>query len=172
MGLVLGQLRQQRLQRQVHQAGEQREDRQQVEEPGPTEAPLQPDAFPHERHHVEVEVPVIDVVQRGQNQAAPFTEPVGLMDTHTGLGWNTSSYTAGRSRAPLAENVTYLHGRSHGEQVKVHVEGQDGQSNGWDVVQAHVEQLGCQEQQPQLGSPMSAPHSPRAGSGSTPLTWV
>lgn len=62
VGLVLGELRQQGLQRQIDQSGDQREDWQQVEEPGPAQPALQRGAFPEEGQHVEVEVPIIHVV--------------------------------------------------------------------------------------------------------------
>lgn len=52
----------------------------------------------------------------------------------------------------------YLHQWSCGEQVKVDVETQDSQGDGGDIVQTHLEQLGAQEQQAQLGAPRSAAH--------------
>lgn len=55
--------------------------------------------------------------------------------------------------------VKYLHQGSSRKQVKVHIESQNSQGNGWDVIQTHLKQLGCQEQQSQVGSPLSVPHT-------------
>ena len=83
---VIGKLRKPRLQPQVHQSREQREDRQHIEEPGTAQTSLQVDALPQEGSEVEVQVPIIYVVQRGQEEAAPVTMPIGHLDTHTCLG--------------------------------------------------------------------------------------
>lgn len=53
----------------------------------------------------------------------------------------------------------YLQQWSCREKVKVHIESEDSQGDRWDVVQAHLEQLGGQEQQSQLGGPLSVPHT-------------
>lgn len=55
--------------------------------------------------------------------------------------------------------VHYLHQWRCWEQVKVHVEPQDSQRDGGDVVQTHLEHLGGQEQQAQVGSPLSVSHT-------------
>lgn len=55
--------------------------------------------------------------------------------------------------------VTYLHKRSHWKQVQVYIESQDSKGDGGDVVQAHLEQLGGQEQQAQIGSSLSVAHT-------------
>lgn len=44
------------LQQQIHYSSEQREDWEQVEEPGSPQSPFQPDSLPEKGHHVEVEV--------------------------------------------------------------------------------------------------------------------
>lgn len=53
----------------------------------------------------------------------------------------------------------YLHQWSCREQVKVHVESQNSQGDRWDVVQTDLKNLGGQEQQSQVGSPLSVPHT-------------
>lgn len=53
----------------------------------------------------------------------------------------------------------YHHQWSSREQVQVGVESQDSQGDWGDVVQTHLEELGGQEQQPQLGPPLSPPHT-------------
>ena len=58
-----------------------------------------------------------------------------------------------------AASVSYLQQRSSRKQVEVHVESQDRQSDGRDVVQAHLKQLGGQEQQAQMGPPLSGLHT-------------
>lgn len=85
VGDLLRELRQRHLQQQIHHPGEQGEDGQQVTEPGSAHPPFQPDSFPEEGHHVEVEVEVIGMVQGGQHQSAPLLVPVGPLNTHTGL---------------------------------------------------------------------------------------
>lgn len=53
----------------------------------------------------------------------------------------------------------YLHEWSCRKQIEVGVESQDSQGDRGDVVQTHLEQLGRQEQQAQMGSPLSVPHT-------------
>lgn len=83
--LVLGQLGEPCLQRQVERAGEQRKDCQHVCEPNAAQAAFQTDPLHDERHHVEIEVHVVGVVERRQEEAAPLARPVRLMDAHTCL---------------------------------------------------------------------------------------
>lgn len=83
--IELGDFCDQHLQQHMNEAGEQRKDRQQAEETGRTQTSLQPEAFPEKRHHVEVEMPIIDVVQRGQEEAVPLFIPVHMLEAHTGL---------------------------------------------------------------------------------------
>lgn len=56
----------------------------------------------------------------------------------------------------------YPHQWSCREQIKVGVESQDTQGDWGDVVQPHLEQLGGQEQQAQVGSPRSVPHTEKS----------
>lgn len=69
----------------MNEAGEQRKGQEQAEETGQTQTLLQPEAFPEKRHHVEEEMLVIDVVQRGQEEAMPLFIPVNMLEAHTGL---------------------------------------------------------------------------------------
>lgn len=82
---LLGEFRQRHLHQQIHHSGEQGEDGEQVQEPGSAHLPFQPDSFPEEGHHVEVEVEVIGMVHGGQHQSAPFLVPVGALHAHTSL---------------------------------------------------------------------------------------
>lgn len=54
--------------------------------------------------------------------------------------------------------MNYLHKWNCWKKEKVHIESQDAQGDWGDVVKAHLEQLGGQEQQAQLGSPLSVSH--------------
>lgn len=51
--------------------------------------------------------------------------------------------------------MSHLHQGSSWEQEEEHVQTQDSQSDRRDVVQAHLKHLGGQEQQAQVGSPLS-----------------
>ncbi len=73
------------LQKQVDQSGEQGEDREQVRKPGTSQLPLQFDALPKERGHVEVQVHVVSMVKRRQQQTIPVSVPVRLSNTQTCL---------------------------------------------------------------------------------------
>lgn len=52
----------------------------------------------------------------------------------------------------------YLHKWNCWKKEQVHIEPQDGQGDWGDVVKAQLEQLGGQEQQAQMGSPLSVSH--------------
>lgn len=66
--------------------------------------------------------------------------------------------------------VIYPQERSCWEEVKVNVESQDSQSDRGDVVQAHLEQLGAQHQQAQMGRPRSPAHPETSLTGSSNTT--
>lgn len=55
-------------------------------------------------------------------------------------------------------NYRYLHKWNCWKKEQVHIESQDGQGDWGDVVKAQLEQLGGQEQQAQMGSPLSVSH--------------
>ena len=103
---VTGKLCKPRLQPQVHQSREQSEDGQHIEEPGTAQTSLQVDAHPQEGSEVEVQVPVMCVVQRGQEEAPPLALPIDLLDTHIHLG------TRGVNNVGLTHIVEMYHLRS------------------------------------------------------------